>query len=302
MTQWKWGGDASGPDKKGTNPMNHVKVDDRSGLEVARMLDGLVKKKCRAPVTEMLLLGVLAGIYIGFGAMGATTVTGLGGLPPALSKFLAASVFCVGLILVIIPGSELFTGNILMVASLVNREVSATAILRNWSFVYVGNFLGSVLLALAIFGAGLLGTPEEPSAVGRAAAAIAEAKIDLGLFEAFLRGVLCNMLVCLAVILALASRTVAGKILGIYFPIMVFVLCGYEHSIANMYFLPAGLLAKGRFLADFWSMFHNLVPVTLGNILGGMLVVLLHPARAKRILNPPRPAGAAPAADEKAKG
>ena len=302
MTQWKWGGGVSGPDKKGMNPMNHVKVDDRSGLEVARMLDGLVKKKCRAPVTEMLLLGVLAGIYIGFGAMGATTVTGLGGLPPALSKFLAASVFCVGLILVVIPGSELFTGNILMVVSLVNREVSAARVLRNWSFVYLGNFLGSVLLALAIFGAGLLGTPEEPSAVGRAAAAIAEAKIGLGLGEAFLRGVLCNMLVCLAVILALASRTVAGKILGIYFPIMVFVLCGYEHSIANMYFLPAGLLVKGRFLADFWTMFHNLVPVTLGNILGGMLVVLLHPARAKRILNPPRPGGAAPAEGEKAEG
>jgi formate/nitrite transporter FocA (FNT family) len=127
--------------------------------------------------------------------------------------------------------------------------------------------------------------------VGAAAARIATAKIQLPFVQALLRGVLCNMLVCLAIIIAISSRTTFGKILGIYFPIMVFVLCGYEHSIANMYFLPAGLLAEGRLLGSFLSMFHNLIPVTIGNIIGGTLVILLHPARARQLARMFRSAG-----------
>ena len=270
-------------------------LDDRAGLEIARALDAIIEKKSRAPLLEMVLLGTLAGIYIGFGAMAATTVIGLGGLPPAATRFLAASVFCVGLVLVIIPGSELFTGNILMAAGLVGRKVPFVRVMRNWGVVYLGNFLGSVLLALAVYGSGLLGAGDRLTPVGQAAADIAAVKIGLGPLEGFLRGILCNMLVCLAVILAVASRSSVGKILGIYFPIMVFVLSGYEHSIANMYFLPAGLLAKGTFWTDFLRMFHNLIPVTAGNILGGLLVILLHPARIRRIVDrlrrpPPRSA------------
>jgi formate/nitrite transporter len=256
---------------------------DRSALETARELDSIVEKKAREPLAGIVLFGILAGIYIGFGAVAATTVSAFEGLPAGLSKFLAGSVFCVGLILVVIPGSELFTGNVLMVAGLVSRKVSLGQVLRNWLAAYFGNFLGAVLLALAVFGSGLLGTADAPSAVGTAAAKIAAAKIDLAFGPALLRGVLCNMLVCLAVILAIFSRTTVGKILGIYFPIMVFVLCGFEHSIANMYFLPAGLLAQGRFVGDFGTMFYNLIPVTLGNILGGTLVVMLHPARVRQL-------------------
>lgn len=257
--------------------------DARSPLEISKVLDAVVEKKSRESVGEMIFLGMLAGIYIGFGAVAATTVSAFGGMPVGLAKLLAASVFCVGLILVVIPGSELFTGNILMATGLVGGKVGFGRVVRNWFFVYLGNFVGSILLALAMSGSGLLGSPEEVTAVGANAAKIADAKIALAFAPALLRGVLCNMLVCLAVILAIAARSVEGKILGIYFPIMVFVLAGFEHSIANMYFLPAGLLAKGEFMTRFFEMFRNLIPVTLGNIIGGLVVILLHPARTRRL-------------------
>ncbi len=257
--------------------------DDRAGLEIAKELDRIIASKTGQSSLAIVLFGILAGVYIGFGAAAATTVTAFDGLPQGLSKFLAGTVFCVGLILVIIPGSELFTGNILLAAGIVDRKVGLVRVLRNWGFAYLGNFIGSVLLALTVYESGLLGSPEAPTAVGAAAVKIAGAKIALPFVQALLRGVLCNMLVCLAVILAMSSRTVFGKILGIYFPIMVFVLSGYEHSIANMYFLPTGLLAEGRFLGGFGSMFTNLVPVTLGNVAGGLLVVVLHPARARQL-------------------
>jgi len=260
-----------------------MSVDDRSGVGIARELDAMITKKAEAPMLALVLFGILAGVYIGFGAVAATTVGAYEGLPTGLSKFLSGTVFCVGLVLVVIPGSELFTGNILMTAGLVGRKVPVAQVVRNWLAVYVSNFAGALLLALAVYGSGLMGTPQEPSPIGTAAAKIASLKTGLPFLQALLRGVLCNMLVCLAVIMAVASRTTFGKILSIYFPIMVFVLCGYEHSIANMYFLPAGLLAEGRLLSGFLSMFHNLVPVTIGNVIGGALVVILHPARARQL-------------------
>jgi formate/nitrite transporter len=255
-------------------------AETHSGRETSRLLDGIIERKSRESVPGMVLLGMLAGVYIGFGAIAATTVSAFGGLPVGITRLLAGSVFCVGLVLVIIPGSELFTGNILMAAGLVSGKVGLARVLRNWLFVYSGNFAGAVLLALVMAGTGLL---DGDSAVGRNAAAIATAKIALPFGQALLRGVLCNMLVCLAVIITIAARTASGKILGIYFPITVFVMCGFEHSIANMYFLPAGLLARGAFASEFWTMFRNLIPVTIGNIVGGLLVIVLHPARARKL-------------------
>jgi formate/nitrite transporter len=222
-------------------------VDDRSPREIARHLDSIIQRKSRASRSAQFFFGVLAGIYIGFGAVASTTVGAFAGLPPGLSKFLSASIFCVGLILVIIPGSELFTGNILMSAGLVTRAVSPRKVVRNWVFVYAGNFVGAALLALTVYGTGLMGSAAEPSPVGRAAANIADAKMSLPVVPATLRGVLCNMLLCLAVIMAVGSRTNFGKIMCIYFPITAFVLSGFEHSVANMYFLPAGLFAAGDF-------------------------------------------------------
>ena len=255
----------------------------RSAMETAGELNASIEKKGRLALYELILFGMLAGIYIGFGAIAASTITANSqNLPPAVAKWLAGSVFCVGLILVVIPGSELFTGNILMAAGLGIGKIGPWRLVRNWVGAYLGNFLGALLLALVVFGTGLMGTPENPSPLGKTAADIAAGKIALDFFPAFFRGVLCNTLVCLAVILSLSSRTVTGKILGIYFPIMTFVMCGFEHSVANMYFLPAGLLAKGELLSGFASMFNNLIPVTLGNIVGGLSVILLHPARVRQ--------------------
>jgi formate/nitrite transporter len=264
----------------------------RSAMETAGELNAIIEKKGRLALYELILFGMLAGIYIGFGAIAASTVTANSqNLSPAVARWLAGSVFCVGLILVVIPGSELFTGNILMAAGLGIGKIGPWRLVRNWVGAYLGNFLGALLLALVVFGTGLMGTPENPSPLGKTAADIAAGKIALDFFPAFFRGVLCNTLVCLAVILSLSSRTVTGKILGIYFPIMTFVMCGFEHSVANMYFLPAGLLAKGELLSGFASMFNNLIPVTLGNIVGGLSVILLHPARVRQFTRAMKPRG-----------
>ncbi|HOX08567.1 MAG TPA: formate/nitrite transporter family protein [Planctomycetota bacterium] len=262
---------------------------DRNAAEIAKELDNIIEKKGRENIPRMVFLGMLAGAYIGFGAIACSTVNGWAGvdpkLPAAMTRILGGSVFALGLILVIVPGSELFTGNVLMVAGL-GRNVKARSVLANWLFVYLGNFLGAVALAGAMYGTGLMCDSKAESglsAVGGWAVANTDMRIAMPFMEAFWRGVLCNILVCLAVILALASRSVIGKILGIFFPIMVFVLCGFEHCIANMYFLSAGLMAKGTFFSAFGTMWHNLLPVTLGNIAGGMVLVLMHPGRWKRL-------------------
>jgi formate transporter len=257
--------------------------------EVAQALSQIGKKKASASVYELFFYGILAGIYISFGGAVATMVLSGGTLDPGLAKLLAGSVFSVGLMLVLIPGAELFTGNILMSIGILNGEYSVYRMLRNWLIVYLGNFAGSLLMAWLVLQSGLLGTDLALSAAGTVAVKIADAKLALTFVQALSRGVLCNMLVCLAVIICVTSRTISGKILGIYFPIMVFVASGYEHSIANMYFLPAGLLAGGQFLPRFFQMFSNLIPVTIGNIIGGLLIVLVHPKELGKIFGKRRP-------------
>ncbi len=263
---------------------------DRTAVEIAHELDSIIEKKAGERIPRMIFLGMLAGVYIGFGAIAASTLSGWANvepkLSPALARFLGGSVFALGLILVIVPGSELFTGNVLMVAGL-GRNVKARNVFLNWLFVYSGNFLGAAALAVAMYGTGLMFNADGTalSAVGQWARDNTDMRIQMPVAQAFWRGVLCNILVCLAVILALASRSVIGKILGIYFPIMVFVLCGFEHCIANMYFLSAGLMAKGEFISNFGGMWHNLGPVTLGNIVGGLILVVMHPGRWKRLTN-----------------
>lgn len=254
-----------------------------SPLEVSKTISGIGEKKASATILELCIFGVLAGIYIAFGANAATAVLSGATLDPGLARVLAGSVFSVGLMLVLIPGSELFTGNILMTIGLIYRKYSFFKVLRNWLIVYFGNFLGAVVIVWLVFNSGLLTHLGNLTSIGTVAVEIAEAKLQLSFTEALCRGILCNMLVCLAVIMSIASKSVMGKILGIYFPIMVFVASGYEHSVANMYFLPAGLIAKGEFTSGFFGMFNNLIPVTIGNIIGGLLIVLLHPKAVERI-------------------
>ncbi|MCX5642639.1 MAG: formate/nitrite transporter family protein [Candidatus Omnitrophica bacterium] len=245
--------------------------------EVNQALIAIGEKKAASSLSALFVYGILAGIYIGFGAAAATAVLSGGTLDPGFGKFLAGTVFSVGLMLVLIPGAELFTGNILMVIGLLSKKYGILKMLRNWLVVYLGNFIGGLLLACLVFNSGLLQTSDLTSTAGNIAVKIAESKISLTFFQGFCRGILCNMLVCLAIIMCLTSKTVTGKIFGIYFPIMLFVASGYEHSIANMYFIPSGLMASGQFFSRFWEIFRNLIPVTIGNIVGGLMIVLLHP-------------------------
>lgn len=262
---------------------NHV----LSPHEVSDALSGLAEKKASATVREQFFLAVLAGMYIGFGAIVATVVSSGGTLDTGLGRFLGGSVFTVGLMLVIIPGSELFTGNILMTLGFLARRVKPLLIVRNWVIVWIGNFAGALLLAWLLYQSGQLVDASGIRPIGQQAIQIAERKLELAEFfwPSLIRGVLCNMLVCLAVIMSSSARTVTGKILGIYFPIMTFVTCNFEHSIANMYFLPAGLLAAGQLGSRFWEMFANLIPVTLGNIIGGLTLILLHPQNQKMLFS-----------------
>jgi formate/nitrite transporter len=254
-----------------------------SPLEMSRAISDIGEKKACETIFELFIFGILAGIYIAFGAAVSTAVLSGGTLDAGLAKFLAGSVFSLGLILVLILGSELFTGNILMTIGLIDQRYSFVKVLRNWLVVYFGNFLGAVIIAELVFKSGLLGHLGDLTPIGAVAVKTLETKLQLSFSQALCRGILCNMLVCLAVIMCIASKTIEGKILGIYFPIMTFVASGYEHSVANMYFLPAGLLAKGEFVSGFFSAFNNLIPVTIGNIIGGLLIVLLHPKVEEKI-------------------
>lgn len=252
-------------------------------VEISRAIRDISENKAKATIFELLLFGILAGMYIAFGASVATAVLSGGTLDAGLAKFFAGSVFSVGLMLVLISGSELFTGNILMAIGIVYQRHSLVRVLRNWLIVYLGNFLGSIIIAGFMLHSGLLGHPGNLSDVGMVAVKIAETKLHLGFTEALCRGILCNMLVCLAVIMCISSKTVTGKIFGIYFPIMAFVACGFEHSVANMYFLPVGLMVQGEFISKFLAMFNNLIPVTVGNVIGGLLIILLHPKTGNRL-------------------
>lgn len=208
------------------------------------------------------MLAVLAGAFIAFGAVFYTMViTGTDpGYGPA--KLLGGVAFSLGLILVIVGGAELFTGNALIVMAWEDGLVSTGALLRNWGVVYAGNLAGSLLIVVLVSASGLLA-----GSMGETAARIAETKFALAPVEAFSRAILCNALVCLAVWLSFAARSAAGKILAIMFPVTAFVTLGFEHCIANMYLIPAGLSAGAAGgIADFAS---NLAITTAGNIIGG---------------------------------
>jgi formate/nitrite transporter len=241
--------------------------------------------KVTSPWLSVLVLGILAGAYIGFGGMLSATVgfdlgTHLG---QGFAKFMSGAVFSLGLMLVIIAGAELFTGNNLMISSAISGQIGFGTMLERWALVYVANFAGSVLVALLWVFSGLWKLGD--GALGAYALKTAYTKVNLTFLQALLRGVGCNWLVCLAVWMALASRQIIGKIFAIFFPIMGFVALGFEHSVANMYFIPTGLFLKAWFgvaapsgadpasLSWVSFLWKNLLPVTIGNIIGGAVFV-----------------------------
>jgi formate/nitrite transporter len=253
--------------------------------QIARLIEAGGVAKARLPLLKMAALGVLAGAFIAFGAMFYTLVVTGSDLGFGPGRLLGGVAFSLGLILVLVGGAELFTGNNLIVMAWAERKVSTAELLRNWAVVYLANFAGALGSVALFYLAGVLDM--NGGAVGETAAGIARAKLELDFSTAFFRGVLCNTLVCLAVWLCFAARRVTGKILAIVFPISAFVALGFEHSVANMYLIPIGMLAQGGGV-DVGALFANLVPVTLGNIVGGSglvaltywLVYLRHPDEA----------------------
>ena len=236
-----------------------------SGIAEA-VIEKVGVSKCKLGVLPVILLGILAGAYIAFGAQLATKMFVLF-QDPGMAKLIGSAVFSVGLMLVVIGGAELFTGNNLMFMSVLAGKAKFSRMLTKWVIVYIANFIGSILVVWMMFHSGLVG-----GAVADKAVAIASAKIHLAFGPAFIRAILCNWLVCLAVWLAIASHDITGKIFGIFFPIMAFVASGFEHSIANMYFIPMGIMLNPA-KVTWGGFFHNIIPVTLGNIVGGAIFV-----------------------------
>lgn len=243
----------------GVNPTG---IDAYKPAEIALRIEEAGVSKTQLGLVQIIALSLLAGAFIAFGGAFYTGVmTGAdSGFGPA--RLLGGVAFSLGLILVVVGGAELFTGNALMVMAWVDQRIATGAMLRTWLVVYLGNLAGALGMAVLVWASGLL-----DGASGELAVRIAEAKVALSPFEAFVRGVLCNALVCLAVWLSFAAHSVTGKILAIIWPITAFVALGFEHSVANMYLIPVGQLAgAGGGVAGLAA---NLVPVTLGNIVGG---------------------------------
>ena len=246
-------------------------IDAYSPKEIANRVNEFCVVKAHTPLLQLALLGTLAGAFIGLGALMFTLVASDTSLGFAASRLLGGLVFSLGLILVTVAGAELFTGNNLLAMGWASGRVGTRAVLRNWVVVCAANFIGAAGLALLVWLSGH--ATLNGGNVGRTAVAIATAKAGLPIEIAFFRGVLCNLLVCMAVWMAMAGRSVTDKAVAIVFPITAFVAAGFEHSIANMYFFPlAMLLGAPQGWADFA---HNLVPVIAGNIVGGSVLVAL---------------------------
>jgi formate/nitrite transporter len=263
-----------------------IHIDALLPAEMALKAEQIGVRKAQMPALTMFVLAILAGAFIAMGALFATTVAAgtSGVLAYGVARLLVGLVFCVGLILVVVGGAELFTGNNLIVMAWAGRKVTTAALLRNWVIVYLGNMVGSLGTAVLVF----LGRQYTfgGGAVGAAALTIANSKVHLGFVQAIALGILCNTLVCLAVWMSFSARSTIDRIAAIIFPISAFVAAGFEHSVANMYFIPIGLLIKTfdpTFAAGAqidlsrltWVSFlyNNLLPVTIGNIIGGGVLV-----------------------------
>jgi formate transporter len=245
-------------------------------------------RKARLDALSLLALAVLAGAFISLGAIFATTVSaGTGDLPYGVVRLLAGLTFSLGLILVIVGGAELFTGNTLIVMAWASGKVSSRLVLRNWAIVYVGNLIGALGTAVVMFVAGQYAFGN--GSVGLAALATGNAKAGLDFVPAIALGMMCNALVCLAVWLSFSARTTTDRILAIVPPIAAFVAAGFEHSVANMYFIPEAIAIRELAPDGFWATIDrvpadfpnltverfvaNLLPVTVGNVIGGALMV-----------------------------
>ena len=255
--------------------------DAYSPKEIAERVESVGVAKARLPLLSLVMLGMLAGAFIGLGALFFVLVISDAGLGFAASRVLGGVCFSLGLLLVVVAGAELFTGNNLLVMAWADGKLSTRDVLRNWIVVCTANFAGAAGLAAVVF---LSGHAElNGGAIGKTYLSIATAKVSLPFWTAFFRGVLCNVLVCMAVWMTLAGRSVTDKMIAIVFPISAFVAAGFEHSIANMYVIPLAMMLKASGAAlppggdaiDAWGLAANLVPVIAGNLIGGSVLVAL---------------------------
>jgi formate transporter len=270
--------------------MDSIKLDALIPAEMAAKGEAVGVTKAHMSFEKTFVLSILAGAFIGLGAIFSTTVlAGTGGmLAFGVQRLLAGLVFTLGLILVIVGGAELFTGNNLILMAWANNKVKTGLVVRNWAIVYIGNLVGSLLTVIIMYFAAQYTFGN--GAIGAAALGIANGKVQLGFIQAIALGIMCNAMVCMAVWLCYSARTTTDRILAIIPPIAGFVAAGFEHSIANMYFIPIGIFIKAGAPDTFWKMInktpadfpaltwdgfflHNLLPVTIGNIIGGGVMV-----------------------------
>lgn len=259
--------------------------------------------KTSTPLVKMILLGIFAGMFIACGASASSVamhaMTNVG-----LQRLVGGCIFPIGLMMIVLVGGELFTGDCLMIMGCVHKKYSVLDVVRVLAVVYCSNFIGSVLMAFMVYMSGQLGYTY--GLLGAFTIKIAMGKVTMDFGTAFVSGILCNIFVCIAVLMAGAAKDVTGKIFACFFPIMAFVVCGYEHCVANMYYIPAGIFAAGneqfaaRAMLEYgytaeqmaelnWANFFiiNQIPVTLGNIVGGMIFVglILYGIHSKTLSN-----------------
>lgn len=268
------------------NIMTHL-----TSQEIMETLVNSGINKTNSSLKKLIILGIMAGAYIAF-AGAASTMASYNLLSSSvyygLGRVISGMVFTGGLIIVTLAGAELFTGNSLITLTLAERKTTLAKMLRNWVVVYIANLAGSILIAWLVYNSGILGASQ--GLLGGITVKIAAGKVNMTFMQCIASGILCNWLVCLAVWCATGSKSTVGKIFAIFFPIFMFATCGFEHSVANMYFIPAGLFASaneafvsmsgvsGEVMANLsWgSMFaDNLLPVTIGNLIGGILFVAM---------------------------
>jgi formate transporter len=253
-------------------------LDAYAPAEIARRIETVGVTKARLAMLPLLMLGLLAGTFIGLGALLFTLVKSDPTLGFATSAVLGGLVFSLGLVLVVVAGAELFTGNNLLAMAWADGQITSAQVLRNWALVCLANFVGAAVLAMLVFASGH--TDMNGGAIGQQAVKIALSKQNLPWAQAFFRGMLCNVLVCMAVWMAMAGRSVMDKVMAIVPPITAFVMAGFEHSIANMYLMPLAMLVQhfGPNSAELplvtWAgMASNLVSVIAGNLVGGSVLV-----------------------------
>lgn len=228
------------------------------------------ENKTKLKTRTQFFLGLLAGIFISIGAASSTIVNSLGkGFNPQITKVLVGLTFTIGIVAVVVGGAELFTGNILMLGATLDKRTKLSKLLYNWLKIFIYNFIGSIIFVIIVYYSNILSDGTKELFVN-----IFNAKTSQGFLELFFKGIGCNILVCLSVWLGAASKDITAKVFASAFPVAIFVICGFEHCVANMFYLPIAMMISGNY--DFLALFHNLLPVTLGNIAGGALLITMY--------------------------